>query len=59
MLLARELLGVCVTILAYVCEDPECTIAQGPVLKILRNVLPSLDWCEVDMKIGAEMPELA
>ena len=25
----------------------------------LRKVLTSLDWCEVDMKIGAETPELA
>jgi hypothetical protein len=48
MLLARELLGVCVTILA---QDPESTFAQGPVLEILRT---SLDWCQVDMKIGPE-----
>ncbi len=52
MLLARELLGVCVTILAYAYEDPESTVAQGPVLKILRNVLDSLDCCEAKTKIG-------
>ena len=45
MLLTRELLGVCVTILAHAYEDPESTFAQGPVLEILRNVLTSLDWC--------------
>ena len=34
--------------------DPESTFAQGPVLEILRNVLNSLDCCEVDMRIGPE-----
>ena len=43
MLLARELLGICVTILAYEGEDPEGTLAQGPVLEIVRNVISSLE----------------
>ena len=56
MLLARELLGVCVTILAHVHEDPESTFAQGPVLEILRNVLNSLDSCKAEMEIGPAAP---
>ena len=56
MLLARELLGVCVTILAHAHEDPESTFAQGPVLEILRNVLNSLDWCKAEMEIGPAAP---
>ena len=43
MLLARELLGICVTILAYEGEDPEGMLAQGPVLEIVRNVISSLE----------------
>jgi len=54
MLLARELLGVCVTILAHAYEDRESAFAQGPVLEILRNVLDSFQWCEADMQIGPE-----
>jgi hypothetical protein len=53
MLLARELLGACVTILDHAYEDPESTFAQGP-----RNVLTSLDCCEVDTKIGPKTPGL-
>jgi hypothetical protein len=54
ILLARELLGVCVTILAYEHEDPEHVLAQGPVLDIVRNVIKSLDAMNGDMPIGDE-----
>jgi hypothetical protein len=53
ILLARELLGVCVTILAHETEDPEHILAQGPVLDIVRNVIKSLDTMNGDMPIGA------
>jgi hypothetical protein len=51
MLLARELLGMCVTILAYEGEDPEGTLAQGPVLEIIRNVISSLNHQKATMRI--------
>jgi hypothetical protein len=50
MLLARELLGVCITILAH--EDPEGTLAEGPVLEIVRNVVEALEHCKAEMRIG-------
>jgi hypothetical protein len=50
MLLARELLGICVTILSF--ENPEATLAQGPVLEIVRNVISSLEFQKADMRIG-------
>jgi hypothetical protein len=50
MLLARELLGVAITILAH--EDRESYLAQGPLLDILRNVVQSLEYCKAEMRIG-------
>jgi hypothetical protein len=52
MFLATELLGICVTILAHVHEDPESTLANGPVVEIVRNVVDSLEWRDRDMRIG-------
>lgn len=52
VLLARELLGMCVTILAHQYEDPEHTLAQGPVLEIVQNVIKSLDAIKSDTPIG-------
>ena len=49
----------CITIRAHTYEDPESTFALGPVLETLRNVLHSVDCCEVDMKFGAETSDLA
>lgn len=49
-LLAREMLGICITILAY--ENPEETLGRGPVLEIIRNVVSSLDFLKADMRIG-------
>jgi hypothetical protein len=52
MLLARELLGIAITILAHGGEDPDATLAQGPVLDIVRNVVKALDFCKADMRVG-------
>jgi hypothetical protein len=41
---AREMLGVVITILAY--EDPKGTLAEGPLLDIVRNVVNALE--EID-----------
>ena len=54
MLLARELLRVCITILAHHHEDPESVLAAGPALEIIRNVVGSLDYCDGEMKIGSK-----
>jgi hypothetical protein len=40
---AREMLGIAVTILAHAEEDPEATLAQGPVLYLVRNVVEALN----------------
>jgi hypothetical protein len=37
------MLGIAVTILAYAEEDPEATLAQGPVLYLVRNVVEALN----------------
>jgi hypothetical protein len=50
MLLARELLGIAITILAH--ENRESYLAQGPLLDILRNVVHSLEYCKAEMRIG-------
>ena len=50
--LARELLGMCVTMLAYEDQHPDCLMAQGPVLEIVRNVVASLDFMDADTPIG-------
>lgn len=52
ILLAREMLGVCVTILAYQNEDPEGALAQGPVLEIVRSVVKSLEYVDGNTPIG-------
>jgi hypothetical protein len=59
MLLARELLRMAVTILAYTGEDPnpDSTLGNGPVLEIVRNVLASLEHCKAEMRIGPTRPE--
>jgi hypothetical protein len=57
MLLARELLRMAVTILAYTGENPDCTLGNGPVLEIVRNVLASLEHCKAEMRIGPKHPE--
>jgi hypothetical protein len=53
-LLARELLRIAVTILAYQGEDPdpETYFGNGPVLEIARNVLAALEHCEAEMRVG-------
>jgi hypothetical protein len=50
MLLARELLGIAITILAH--ENRESYLAQGPLLDILRNVVQSLEYCKGEMRFG-------
>jgi hypothetical protein len=59
MLLARQLLRMAVTILAYSGEDPDPdnTLGNGPVLEIVRNVLASLEHCKAEMRIGPKRPE--
>jgi len=59
MLLARELLQMVVTILAYRGEDPnpESTLGNGPVLEIVRNVADALGDCDPEMYIGPKHPE--
>jgi hypothetical protein len=54
MLLARELLRIAMTILAYQGEadHPETYFGNGPVLEIVRNVVASLEHCEPEMRIG-------
>lgn len=47
---ARELLGVVVTILAH--EDPGSTMAKGPLLEIVRNVVSALEFQKAEMRIG-------
>ena len=54
LLLAQEMLRICVTILAHQKEDPKSTLAKGPVLKIIRNVLSSLGWLDAEMAIGED-----
>ena len=54
MLLARELLGMCVTILAYQNEEPEGVLGQGPVLEIVRNVISSLEFMKAETRIGSK-----
>ena len=52
MLGARQMLGMAVTILAY--EDPKGTLAEGPVLEIVRNVVGALEHCKAEMRIGSK-----
>jgi hypothetical protein len=51
-MLARELLGVAATILAFSKEDPESVLAQGPILEIILNVKNALEHCDGTMKVG-------
>ncbi len=43
MLLAREMLGMCLTILVQQIEHPDHVMAQGPVVEMLRTVISSLE----------------
>jgi hypothetical protein len=52
VLLARELLGVALTILNHAGEDPEHTLADGPVLDIVRNVLAALNHMDGTTRLG-------
>jgi hypothetical protein len=52
MLLAREMLGIAVTILAYAHEDAESPLAAGPVLELIQNVVAQLEYCDGAMKLG-------
>jgi len=56
VLLARELLGIAITILAH--ENRESYLAQGPLLDILRNVVHSLEYCKAEMRIGKKAVQL-
>lgn len=57
IMLARQLLRMCVTILAHQQEDPEHTFSEGPVLDIVRNVLKALDELDGDTVIGTALCE--
>jgi len=52
VLLARELLGVCTTILARQKEEPEHVMGQGPVLEIIRNVFEALQFLDGETRLG-------
>lgn len=52
MLLACELLRLCATILAYEKVDSESTLAHGPVLEIVRNVLNALEHVSGTVPVG-------
>jgi hypothetical protein len=52
ILLARELLGIAITILAHEGEDPDSVLAHGPVLDIVRNVGSSLEWLTAETRLG-------
>lgn len=47
------LLNVAVEILAYQKRDPEATMAQGPVLELVRNAMDGLEWLPEDMPLNA------
>lgn len=51
---AREVLRIAVEILAYREIDPEATLAEGPVLQILRNVLKASEWLDGNTPLGPE-----
>ena len=50
VLLAREMLGICVTILAH--PEPEANLAKGPVLEIIKNVLAALDQMSAETRFS-------
>jgi hypothetical protein len=56
ILLARQLLGIVKTILAYKGEDsnPGNYFADGPVLDIVHNVLELLEYCKADLRVGPQ-----
>ena len=45
---ARELLGIAIKMLTYRIESPESTVAQGPVVQLIRNVNEALKWLDGD-----------
>lgn len=55
--LAIELLRICTTILAH--EDPDGTLAEGPVLQIVRNVMRSLERLPGETPLSAPDKESA
>ena len=48
--LAVELLRICTTILSH--DDPKGTLADGPVLEIVRNVMRSLERLPAGMEMA-------
>src|ERR1700737_5559010 len=48
---ARELLGIAIKMLTYRIESPESTVAQGPVIQLLRNVNEALKWLDGHMRL--------
>jgi len=57
VLLARELLRICMTILARQKEDPEHVMADGPILEIVRNVVAALEFLDNETRLGPETDE--
>ena len=43
---ARELLGIAIKMLTYRLESPESTVAQGPIVQLVRNVNEALKWLD-------------
>jgi hypothetical protein len=48
---ARELLGIAIKMLSYRIESPESTVAQGPVVQLIRNVNEALKWLDGDTRL--------
>ena len=48
---ARELLGMAIKMLPYLIESPESTVAQGPVVQLIRNVNEALKWLDGDTRL--------
>ena len=48
---ARELLGIAIKMLTYRIESPESTVAQGPVVQLIRNVNEALKWLDGDTRL--------
>lgn len=43
VMLAREMLRVCLTVLVHQIEAPETVLADGPVIQIIQRVIAGLD----------------
>jgi hypothetical protein len=48
---ARELLGIAIKMLTYRIESPESTVAQGPVVQLIRNLNEALKWLDGDTRL--------